>query len=112
MVINVKENASVSGGGLRAANSSTISTVEAGAEINILDNLHNGLENYGTFTMEDGVKLTITGNNERTTNGGGIYNGGTLVLPSTAVIMNNSAHQTGGGICNAGTVTIPVGVKL
>lgn len=111
-VINVKENASVSGGGLRAANSSTISTVEAGAEINILDNLHNGLENYGTFTMEDGVKLTITGNNERTTNGGGIYNGGTLVLPSTAVIMNNSAHQTGGGICNAGTVTIPVGVKL
>ena len=49
---------------------------------------------------------------EPSTNGGGIYNGGTLNLSSETVIMNNSAAQTGGGICNAGTVVVPVGVKL
>ena len=67
------------GGGLRAYGTST---VEANAEINILNNQRNGMENYGTFSMEDGVKFTVTGNREPSTNGGGIYNGGTLVLPS------------------------------
>ncbi len=71
------------------------STVEAGAEINILDNKRNGMENYGAFTMEDGVKFTATGNNEPSTNGGGIYNGGTLTLPANAIVMNNYAKQTG-----------------
>ena len=62
--------------------------------------------------MEDGVQFTATGNNEPSTNGGGIYNGGTLTLPSKAIITNNYAEQTGGGICNAGSVTIPQGVLL
>ena len=48
------------GGGLRAANSTTVSTVESGAKVTIEENLHNGLENYGTFTFEDGAELTIT----------------------------------------------------
>ena len=109
-VINANENGyGYTGGGLRAYG---VSTVEAKAEINILNNVRNGMENYGTFNIAEGAKFTVTGNDEPSTNGGGIYNGGRLVLPSTAVIMNNSAHQTGGGICNAGTVTIPVGVKL
>lgn len=100
------------GGGLRAYGTST---VVANAEINILNNQHNGLENYGTFSMEDGVKFTVTGNREPSTNGGGIYNGGTLILPSNTDITDNYAAQTGGGICNAGTVTIlggVTGVKL
>ena len=109
-VINANENGyGYTGGGLRAYG---VSTVEENAEINILDNVRNGIENYGTFQIAEGAKFTVTGNDEPSTNGGGIYNGGTLVLPSTAVIMNNSAAQTGGGICNAGTVTIPAGVKL
>lgn len=95
------------GGGLRAYGTST---VEANAEINILNNQRNGMENYGTFSMKDGVKFTVTGNREPSTNGGGIYNGGTLILPSNADITDNYAAQTGGGICNAGTVTIPGGV--
>lgn len=95
------------GGGLRAYGTSTVAS---GAEINIKNNQRNGMENYGTFSMEDGVALTVTGNREPSTNGGGIYNGGTLVLPSNAVITNNYAAQTGGGICNAGTVTVPDGV--
>ena len=108
--INANENGhGYTGGGLRAYGTST---VEAGAEINILDNKRNGMENYGTFTMEDGVKFTATGNHEPSTNGGGIYNGRTLTLPANAIVMNNYAEQTGGGICNAGTATIPGSVKL
>ena len=114
-VVNVYRNALEStGGGLRAANPTTNSTVENGAIMNICNNGRNGLENYGTFTFEDGVTLTITGNDERTTNGGGIFNGsaGKLILPAGAVITGNHAEQTGGGICNAGTITIPEDVKL
>ena len=109
-VINANENGyGYTGGGLQAYG---VSTVETGAEINILDNERNGMENYGTFTIAEDAKFTVTGNNEPSTNGGGIYNGGTLTLPSSAIIMNNYAEQTGGGICNAGTVTIPSGVQL
>ena len=114
-VLNAIGNASsTSGGGLRAANSTTVSTVESGAKVTIEENLHNGLENYGTFTFEDGAELTITDNDERTSNGGGIFNGsyGVLTLPDNAVIMNNHAGQTGGGICNAGTVTFGENTKL
>ena len=108
--INANENGhGYTGGGLRAYGTSTVA---AGAEINILDNQRNGMENYGAFTMEDGVKFTATGNHEPSTNGGGIYNGGTLTLPANAIVMNNYAEQTGGGICNAGTATIPGSVKL
>ena len=108
--INANQNGyGYTGGGLCAHGTST---VEAGAEINILDNKRNGMENYGAFTMEDGVKFTATGNNEPSTNGGGIYNGGTLTLPANAIVMNNYAKQTGGGICNAGAATIPGSVKL
>ena len=101
-----------SGGGLRANNVGKNSIVNSGSVMEICNNGHNGLENYGTFTFEAGVNLTITGNDERTTNGGGIYNGGTLTLPENAVITNNHAFKTGGGICNAGTVTVPANVEL
>ena len=101
-----------SGGGIRANNAGNTSTVDAGAIVDIKDNGHNGLENYGDFTFEEGAIVTITGNDERTTNGGGIFNDGTLNLSSKTIIMNNHAFQTGGGICNAGTVTIPTGVQL
>ena len=97
------------GGGLRAYGTST---VEAGAVINILNNKRNGMEQYGDFVFKEGSEITVTGNNEPSTNGGGIFNNGTLTLPSNATITNNSAAQTGGGICNAGTVTIPAGVQL
>lgn len=103
-----------SGGGMRAKNAGKISKVAAGAIVKICDNGHNGLENYGNFTFENGAELTISGNNERTTNGGGIFNGssGTLILPENAVVINNHAAQTGGGICNGGSVTIPESVQL
>ncbi len=103
-----------SGGGMRANNAGKTSKVAAGAIVKICDNGHNGLENYGNFTFENGAELTISGNNERTTNGGGIFNGssGTLILPENAVVINNHAAQTGGGICNGGSVTIPESVQL
>lgn len=103
-----------SGGGMRANNAGKTSKVAAGAIVKICDNGHNGLENYGDFTFENGAELTISGNNERTTNGGGIFNGssGTLILPENAIVINNHAAQTGGGICNGGSVTIPESVQL
>lgn len=100
------------GAGLRASSSSSVSIVKSGAKVNILGNSHNGLENYGDFTFEDGVILRINNNDEVSTNGGGIYNAGSIILPSDTEIMNNHAKQTGGGICNDGTVTVPNGVKL
>ena len=114
-VINANGNAvNGSGAGIRASSSSGTSLVEAGAQISILNNQHNGLENYGKFTFEDGVVLRVNNNDERTTNGGGIYNGsaGVLTLPADTQIMNNHAAQTGGGICNAGSVIIPASVLL
>ena len=113
-VMNVEGNASKSGGGLRAAYPTTTSNVASGAKMTISSNLHNGLENYGTFTFQDGAILKITGNDERSSNGGGIFNGsdGKMTLPAGAVIKNNHAAQTGGGICNAGTISMPMDVKL
>ena len=114
-VLNANENGyGYTGGGVRAASASGVSLVEAGAQVNILNNQHNGLENYGQFTFEDGVVLRINQNDERTTNGGGIFNGaaGVLTLPADTQIMNNHAAQTGGGICNAGTVVIPESALL
>ena len=98
--------------GLRANNKGKTSDVASGAKVNILGNSHNGLENYGDFTFEDGVILRINNNDEVSTNGGGIYNAGSIILPSDTEIMNNHAKKTGGGICNDGTVTVPNGVKL
>ena len=97
---------------MRAANSSVLSKVEAGAIVEINDNNRNGLENYGNFTFEDGVNLEIVGNNERDTNGGGIFNAGILALPENAIVKNNHAKQTGGGICNAGMITMPDSVQI
>lgn len=108
--LNVNENGyGYTGGGLRAYGTSL---VEEDAVVNILNNKRNGMENYGTFTFENGSVVRINGNNEPSTNGGGIYNGGTLKLSDDTEIMNNHAAQTGGGICNAGTATIPDSVKL
>ena len=98
--------------GLRANNKGKTSDVASGAKVNILGNSHNGLENYGDFTFEDGVILRINNNDEVSTNGGGIYNAGSIILPSDTEIMNNHAKKHGGGICNDGTVTVPNGVKL
>lgn len=97
------------GGGIRGYG---ISLVEKGAFVEVLENQHNGLENYGTFTFENGVELTIAGNDERTTNGGGIFNGGSMILPENAVITDNHAFLTGGGICNAGSIVIPKTVEI
>lgn len=107
--LNANQNGNA---GLRANNKGKTSDVASGAKVNILGNSHNGLENYGDFTFEDGVILRINNNDEVSTNGGGIYNAGSIILPSDTEIMNNHAKKHGGGICNDGTVTVPNGVKL
>ena len=98
--------AGTSGAGLRASSAGSVSIVKSGAKITLNNNFRNALENYGTFTFEEGVDLEITGNHEPS-NGGGVYNNtnATMVLPSDAVIYNNHADKSGDDIMNRGTIT-------
>lgn len=114
--LNVTQNSS--GGdfaGLKLTSGVTDGLVETGATVNITGNYCSGLSNNGKCVFEDGVKLTITGNNNNkgtTSNGGGIYNSGAsanLALPSNAVIYNNHADTAGDDIFNNTTSTITFG---
>ena len=112
--LNVTQNSS--GGdfaGLKLTAGVTNGLVETDATINITDNYCSGLSNNGKCVFEDGVKLTITGNQnsqggENSSHGGGVYNSGSsaeLALPSDAVIYNNHALTDGDDIYNSGTIT-------
>lgn len=104
--LTVDRNAGKGGGGLRAMTSTATGHVASGAVVEVCDNKRNGLENKGTFTFEEGSKLTITGNHE-TGNGGGVFNyaSGKLTLPSDAVIYNNHADKSGDDICSKGSIS-------
>ena len=101
--------------GLKLRSGVTDGLVEAGATVNITGNYCSGLSNNGVCEFEEGVNLTITGNNNdkgTTSNGGGIYNSGAsanLALPSNAVIYNNHADTAGDDIFNNTTSTITFG---
>ena len=99
-----RNGAGSSGAGLRVNSKSSVGLVKSGAKIEIKDNSRNGLENYGNFTFEEGADVEIIGNHEPY-NGGGVYNEGTMVLPSDAVIYNNHADKSGDDIMNRGTIT-------
>ena len=101
--------------GLKLTSGVTNGKVDTGATINILNNYCSGLSNNGKVVFEEGVKLTITGNNNdkgTTSNGGGVYNSGAsadLTLPSDAVIYNNHAKTAGDDIFNNSTATLTFG---
>ena len=101
--------------GLKLTAGVTNGLVEAGATVNITDNYCSGLSNNGVCEFEEGVNLTITGNNNdkgSSSHGGGIYNSGAsanLALPSNAVIYNNHADTAGDDIFNNTTSTITFG---
>lgn len=99
-------NASKSGGGLRVASKTATAHVASGAIVEINENGRNGLENYGTFTFDEGAKLTVMRNHE-TSRGGGVYNSrtGVLTLPSDAAIYNNHADKAGDDIYSEGSFT-------
>ena len=99
-------NASKSGGGLRVASKTATAHVASGAIVEINENGRNGLENYGTFTFDEGAKLTVMRNHE-TGRGGGVYNSrtGVLTLPSDAAIYNNHADKAGDDIYSEGSFT-------
>lgn len=103
--LKVNHNAQKGGGGLRAMSSTAKGHVAAGAVVEVCDNQRNGLENMGTFTFDEGSKLTIMGNHE-TDNGGGVFNyaTGNLTLPSDARIYNNHADKSGDDICSEGSI--------
>ena len=101
--------------GLKLTSGVTDGIVKAGAVVTITDNYCSGLSNNGKVTFEEGVDLTITGNNNdkgNTSHGGGVYNSGAsanLILPGDAVIYNNHAKTDGDDIFNNTTATITFG---
>lgn len=103
--LKVNHNAQKGGGGLRAMSSTANGHVAAGAVVEVCDNQRNGLENKGTFTFDEGSKLTIMGNHDPG-NGGGVFNyvTGVLTLPSDARIYNNHAGKSGDDICSKGSI--------
>lgn len=103
--LKVNHNAQKGGGGLRAMSSTANGHVAAGAVVEVCDNQRNGLENKGTFTFDEGSKLTIMGNHDPG-NGGGVFNWvtGVLTLPSDARIYNNHAGKSGDDICSKGSI--------
>lgn len=104
--LTVDRNAQKGAGGLRAMSPTAKGHVAAGAVVEVRDNHRNGLENKGTFTFDEGSKLTIMGNHE-TGNGGGVYNyaTGTLTPPPDARIYNNHADKSGDDICSKGSIS-------
>ena len=105
-----KNGTGFTGGGLRLGISKTIGkmngTISEGATLTLNENSRNALENYGNLTIQSGVVTEILKNNEPDkSGGGGIYNGGTLTLPSDAKIYNNHAQNAGDDIYNTGTIT-------
>ena len=101
--LKVNHNAQKGGGGLRAMSSTAKGHVAEDAVVEVCDNQRNGLENMGTFTFDEGSKLTIMGNHDPG-NGGGVFNSGNLTLPSDAVIYNNHADKSGDDIYSRGTI--------
>jgi len=59
-----------------------------------------GIYNAGTLTLNN---VTLS-DNVVSTNGGGIYNLGTLILNNSTISGNKATSGTGGGIYNAGTL--------
>lgn len=111
--ITANENgAGFTGGALRLATKGApngTGTIASGAKLTMNSNLRNALENYGTLTIEQGVQVQAL-NNSEPKKGGAVYNAGTLILPTDAVIYNNHAAEAGDDIYSTGTITFgPVG---
>ena len=91
--------------------------IESGAVVTLTDNYNSGLSNNRTLVIEEGVDLTITGNNNYRGSGGGVYsatNSGrnttaNLTLPSDSVIYNNHAKNAGDDIYTNANSTITFG---
>lgn len=90
------------GAGLNLTNSNT-GLVESGAKLEITGNNGDGLDNQRETVIEEGAHVTITNNTDG--NGGGIYNPGSLTLPSNAAVYNNHASTSGADIYSTGTIT-------
>lgn len=106
--ITANENgAGFTGGALRLATKGApngTGTIASGAKLTMNRNLRNALENYGTLTIEQGVQVQAL-NNSEPKKGGAVYNAGTLILPTDAVIYNNHAAEAGDDIYSTGTIT-------
>ena len=112
--ITANENgAGFTGGALRLATKGApngTGTIASGAKLTMNRNLRNALENYGTLTIAQGVQVQALNNSEPKKGGGAVYNAGTLILPTDAVIYNNHAAEAGDDIYSTGTITFgPVG---
>ncbi len=87
-------------------------TIDGSSSITVLNNNYSGVITRENVTFEDGASVIIQHNGVQSAkNGGGIFNTGTLVLPSNALINNNVASVSGDDIYSTGTLTIQEVVK-
>ncbi len=105
--LTIKNSATerVTGGTFAGLRISGTGSIADGAKIVIEDNGYAGFWNSANTTFGQEVDLTIIHNGKKEGNGGGIYNSGTLVLPSDAVIYNNYANTSGADICSTNSIT-------
>ena len=75
------------------------SHISKGAIISITGNGNCGIKNYNELKIDEGVNVTIS-QNSTSSNGGGIYNNGAMVLPTDANLYNNHAKSAGDDIYN------------
>lgn len=72
-------------------------------KIILKNNYRHALENYGNFKFDPNAVFNALENND-SSNGAGIYNGGNLTLPLNTSILKNKSGNLGGGIYNFGTI--------
>lgn len=79
-------------------------TTSGNTSIILNSNQNSGLYVYRGTADLSGADVTIMTNNT-SSNGGGIYNKGTLTLPNGAKVYNNHATKAGDDIYNTGEIT-------
>lgn len=104
--LTIKNGSENGGGGLFVGNGANVTIADG-----TLITQNNSSSNGGGVFVSLNALFTVTGGaisaNEATTDGGGIYNGGTLTI-SGGTISDNTATN-GGGIYNGGTLKMSAG---
>lgn len=94
--------ASVVKGAFRVLGSSGKAVIDAGADVQIINNFASGIHVEGSLVMNSGL---VSGNMS-SAYGGGIFNPGTAEIGSAVVLCNNHAATAGDDVYSTGAVTL------
>lgn len=94
--------ASVVKGAFRVLGSSGKAVIDAGADVQIINNFASGIHVEGSLVMNSGL---VSGNTS-SKYGGGILNTGTAEIGSAVVLCNNHAATAGDDVYSTGSITL------